>query len=185
MVPRSGKIIQMRDKINYSSKNMKDYYNSISQGYDELHEIEQLNKLRQITDNLKDKKYKKILDIGCGSGISSRHFTNKTKKIIGIDPSDCLIRIAERKKSQKESYIIGEAENLPFDDNEFDLLISITAIQNFYNLEKAVKEMKRVCKGDFIITYLSGCSSEKKINNLLIKELGLNLVIEGKDKIYM
>ena len=47
-----------------------DYYNQISKGYDELHGLEQLNKLNVIKNNLNIKNNDLLLDAGCGTGRS-------------------------------------------------------------------------------------------------------------------
>ncbi len=67
---------------------MKDvYYNQISKSYKELYGEEQKKKMQIISKYLpKHPKPKSILDIGCGSGIST------PKNQIGIDPSEDLIK---------------------------------------------------------------------------------------------
>src|SRR3989338_8717268 len=97
-----------------------DYYNSISSGYDELHEEEQLKKCKIIAENF-DFKSKKILDVGCGTGIATDFFKCK----IGIDPAEKLVEIA-KKKYPKIKFIVGKAEKLPFKENEFYAVISVT-----------------------------------------------------------
>ena len=121
------------------------YYDGISKGYDELHEEEQLKKLRAIKDNFKASKNAKMLDLGCGSGLSSDFECIVT----GIDPSIGLLKINRHKRK-----ILGIAESLPFKGNVFDYIISVTAIHNFRNIKKSLKEIKRVGKNDFVFSVL-------------------------------
>ncbi len=136
------------------------YYDDIAQGYDKLHGDEQLNKLNEIKKHLNLKPNQTLLDVGCGSGISTSFFDCQAT---GVDPSRQLINIAKTKREGK--YLIGKAEALPFASNSFDCVLSVTAIQNFSDVEKGLKEIKRVGKGKFVLTVLK---RSPKIN--LIKE---------------
>src|SRR3989338_825386 len=102
-----------------------DYYSATAKGYDELHREEQLNKLRIIKENIDINKTDKLLDVGCGTGFSLNFFNCQCT---GIEPS-------EEMAQDNKKIIIGKAENLPFPDNSFDIVISVTAIHNFDNIE--------------------------------------------------
>ena len=130
------------------------YYDKISKSYNELHFEEQKKKLDLIKSKLKIPKSARILDVGCGSGISSE-FENF---IVGIDTSIELLKINKNKLKAK-----GKAEFLPFKNHSFDFVISLTAIQNFDDFKNALNEMKRVGKNDFIISALK---KSKKINGI-------------------
>jgi ubiquinone/menaquinone biosynthesis C-methylase UbiE len=139
---------------------ISEYYNSIASGYDTLYEEEQLTKLRAIanellTRNITPSRRTKLLDIGCGSGISSDFFAkNYGAQIIGIDPAEKLIQI---NKNNLCEFIIGHAESLPFPNQTFDMILSLSAIQNFTDRNVAYSEMKRVAKPDaiFILTFMA------------------------------
>lgn len=82
-------------------------YDLIAGGYNELYGEEQLNKLSIIKKNIKISKKTKILDVGCGTGISS----NFGCFIIGIDPSFRLLEYSVLKKSRKFDIIRQAIEN--------------------------------------------------------------------------
>lgn len=183
-------------KINkFNNKNLtKTYYNKIALGYDELYMEEQLKKLYLIKKNIEEdnslsdfKKPKNILDIGCGTGISTRFFVSnfKIKKIMGIDPSKELIKIA-KEKDPYGKYIICDAEKineLPF-KKEFDLIISITAIQNFYNIELSLKNMKSL-GNKFIFSFLKKSSKKELIERKIKKIFNIiKKIEEEKDLIF-
>ncbi len=159
---------------------MDNYYDETSEGYEELHKKEQLNKIKIILDNLKIDKTDRLLDIGCGMGFM---FDFTECDLTGIDPSKNLIE----KSRHKDKILLGKAEKLPFKDNEFDIIVSITAIHNFDNIEKALKEMKRVLrdKGKIAITVLKKSKKSNDIEKLLNKYFKINTVIdEGMDLVY-
>ncbi len=105
-----------------------DYYSHIAQGYDKLHREEQEKKLKIIKGNLKANKDDLLLDVGCGTGISSGFGC----KVIGVDPSKGMIKKAQKKIKA----ICAPAEKLPFEDKKFDIVIAVTAIQNFSDIKK-------------------------------------------------
>ncbi|MFT4310774.1 MAG: class I SAM-dependent methyltransferase [Candidatus Woesearchaeota archaeon] len=125
------------------------YYNAIAQGYDQLHKEEQLNKLRAISVYIKPKGT--LLDVGCGTGISTAFF--KVPHKTGIDPSDKLLTLAKQKYPHI-TFMQAAAEDIPCADHSFDVVISLTAIQNFSNIEQGLKEIKRVGKQQFILSYM-------------------------------
>src|SRR5210317_931260 len=96
--------------------------------YNNLRKEEQLNKTRIVFSELGDKK---TLDVGCGTGLSSSLFSY----VIGVDPQKELL------KENKYPHILGEAENLPFKDDEFENVVSVTAIHNFKDIEKGLNEI--------------------------------------------
>ena len=140
---------------------MDNYYDTIASGYDELHGDEQLKKLNLIKDHIEINKTDKLLDVGCGTGISTSVWDCQCT---GIDPSNGLLDLAVDKKRIR--YILTPAENIPFDENTFDIVISITAIQNFKDIKKGLKEIKRVGKNCFVLTFL-----KKSLKSLGIEEM--------------
>ncbi|MFN2341525.1 MAG: class I SAM-dependent methyltransferase [Halanaerobium sp.] len=91
----------------------------------------------------------KILDIGCGTGNFSIKLAKKGCQVTGIDISQPMLDKAA-KKSEKLNLDInfkkGDALNLEFEDNQFDSVFSMAAIEFIKDLETAFKEMKRVVK---------------------------------------
>lgn len=137
------------------------YYNEISQGYEELHKEEQLKKVKLISNYLKPKKTDILLDVGCGTGITTKSWDCIK---IGVDPAIKLL-----KKAKSAFYINAEAEHLPFKDNSFDVVISITAIQNFNSIKKGIEEIKRVGKKKFVLTALKKSDKINEITDIIQK----------------
>lgn len=101
------------------------------------------------------KQTSKILDIGCAKGYLLDEFgkiLNNTQ-IYGIDASSYAI--INSNKKIKKNLCIGNATKLPFENNFFDLVISINSLHNIlnlYELEAAFKEINRVSKKKIFIS---------------------------------
>ncbi|MBS3167903.1 class I SAM-dependent methyltransferase [Candidatus Woesearchaeota archaeon] len=153
-------------------------YKYIAKSYDELHKEEQLKKLDIIKSQIRVSKASRLLDIGCGTGISTNFFKCKS---IGIDPSKEMISI-----SKEKNLFYGESENLLFKDKEFDMVISITAIHNFRDPEKALDEMLRVAKKTIVITLLKKANKYKELKELIKYKLkNVKEIDEEKDTIFI
>ena len=159
---------------------MTNYYDEIATGYEELHKEEQLKKVEIIKQFLRIKKTDKLLDVGCGTGLTTEPWECIR---YGIDPSQKILQRARQK--DKIKYRLAAAEDIPYSDGFFDIVISVTAIQNFSDIEKGLKEIKRVGKKKFVLSFLK--KSEKKVFiERKIKEIFKieDIVEEDKDLIF-
>ncbi|MBW2986894.1 class I SAM-dependent methyltransferase [Candidatus Woesearchaeota archaeon] len=153
------------------------YYDGIAEGYNELHGEEQLNKLKIIANEIKVNKDTKLLDVGCGTGLSAKIFNCD---ITGIDPAEKLLEQAPFK------ILKAKAESLPFKDNEFDVVIAVTSIHNFDDIEKGLKEIKRVGKDKFALTVLKKAKNADQIIEKIKEIFTIKKQIEeDKDLIFI
>ena len=110
----------------------------------------------------------KVLDIGCGKGFLLYEISLLVPgvEICGIDISDYAIKNA--KGEIKSRLQVGNANNLPFPDNHFDLVYSITTLHNLHNydLDKALREMERVGKRNKYLCVESYRDEAEKANLL-------------------
>ena len=157
------------------------YYNEISEGYEELHKQEQLKKVKIIKKYLKVSKSDKLLDVGCGTGLTTSSWRCKR---YGIDPAENMLKKAKLKN--KIIYKKASAEKIPFKNHLFDVVVSITAIQNFDNIEKGLKEIKRVGKNKFVLSFLKKSKKRNEINKLIRRYFKVREIIEEeRDLIYI
>lgn len=138
-------------------------YKYIANSYNELYKEEQIKKLKIIRKNIKI--ITPLLDVGCGTGISTNYFDVNS---VGID--NCKEMIKEGKKHGYKNLIYGNAENLPFKDKSFNTIISVTSFHNFKNMKKALLEIKRVSRNNNIaITFLKKSKKLNEFRKLLKK----------------
>jgi SAM-dependent methyltransferase len=93
----------------------------------------------------------RLLDIGCGSGDHLNLFRKKGCDVTGLDPSSLMLDLARQRLSHRADLHQGRAEDLPFSDNEFDIVTLITSLEFTDDPDLAVAEAIRVCRGRVFI----------------------------------
>lgn len=91
-----------------------------------------------------------VLDIGCNEGLLLSSIGTRSKNAIGIDiRSGCF---EKRYKSHNIKFINANAEQLPFKDEAFDVVIMSDVLEHIINPKNAIKEIDRVLsKGGFFL----------------------------------
>ncbi|MFT4756418.1 MAG: demethylmenaquinone methyltransferase/2-methoxy-6-polyprenyl-1,4-benzoquinol methylase [Vicingaceae bacterium] len=138
-------------------------FDTISGNYDNLNrvisfgiDIKWRKKVLQIVAKSNPKT---ILDIATGTGdLAILMAQTNAEKIVGLDISSGMLEVGVKKIAGKElsntiEMILGDSENMPFEDNSFDAITVAFGIRNFETLEKGLTEIMRVLKtnGVFVI----------------------------------
>lgn len=100
-----------------------------------------------------DVRGRQVLEVGCGRGGGSAYIAKYLEPalITGMDLSKNAIRYCrERHVARNTSYQVGAAENLPFDDDRFDVVLNIESSHCYASVEKFFHEVARVLKTDGI-----------------------------------
>ena len=105
-----------------------------------------------------------ILDVGCGKGFMLYDLSRAIPgiKVSGVDISEYAIQ--NSMLDIKQNLKVGNAKSLDYDDNSFDVVISINTIHNLDQDEcgKALQEIERVSKGKSFITVDAFTNEEEK-----------------------
>jgi SAM-dependent methyltransferase len=107
---------------------------------------------------LKVKKGEKVLDVGCNGGeLLNKVVGTYEAEGYGLDISDKTIEIAKEHNPFQNQYIVGDAENLPYPDRSFDVVISTDVLEHVPSPQKVLSEIGRVLKprGRFFIYCIS------------------------------
>ncbi len=87
----------------------------------------------------------RVLDIGCGTGNAAAVAAGQGARVAGLDSSQRLIEVA-RQSIPKGDFVVGDAARLPYDDAEFDAVVSVFAVIFVAPAEQAVGELTRVLR---------------------------------------
>ena len=87
----------------------------------------------------------KVLDVACGTGDMIVELQKHGCNVTGVDLSEEMMAIA-RQKAPTATYMIADAEHLPFSGETFDAVTCAFGVRNFVHLEQGLKEMLRVLK---------------------------------------
>ncbi|MDR3592139.1 MAG: class I SAM-dependent methyltransferase [Negativicutes bacterium] len=115
------------------------------------------------------------LDIGCGTGIYTNELCQAGARVVGVDISPEMLAIAADKNRQHGdtvSFLAADAAALPFADESFDLVTSISAMEFYEKPRESLQEMYRVLRpgGHMLVATLNSLSPwslQRRIKSLL------------------
>ena len=86
-----------------------------------------------------------VVDLGCGTGLSTLSWKGETERIIGIEPSIDMLSIAKQKESKNITFLEGYSTSIPLEDESVDVVI---CSQSFHWMEPfaTLKEVNRILK---------------------------------------
>jgi SAM-dependent methyltransferase len=86
-----------------------------------------------------------LLDVGCGAGMAAQMARKRGATVSGFDATEPLIEVA-RERVPDGDFRVGEMEQLPFDDDSFDVVVGFNSFQFAANPANALREAARVGK---------------------------------------
>lgn len=96
-----------------------------------------------------------LLDIGCGTGNFLRLFQRKKCLLTGTDASREALEKAREKIGVTCDFVEASPANLPFSDDEFDVVTLINGLHGHDDPEKVIAEAVRVCRGRLFVGFLN------------------------------
>ena len=159
----ADKITPYKDSSLSKKEQVAQMFDTISGNYDNLNRVISFGidvKWRKKVLKMIGKSHPKtILDIATGTGdLAILMAQTKAEKIIGLDISAGMLevgvqKIANKNLSKTIEMVLGDSENMPFEDDYFDAITVAFGVRNFENLEKGLSEILRVLKpnGTFVI----------------------------------
>ena len=150
-------IVPFKDSADTKKKQVEEMFDKIAFRYDFLNHFLSagidVSWRKKAIKHLKELNPKIVLDVATGTGDVAilTYKILKTEKIIGIDISDGMLEIGQKKiiKLGLKNHIEllkGDSETISFGDNTFDAVTVAFGVRNFENLEKGLQEILRVLR---------------------------------------
>jgi 2-polyprenyl-3-methyl-5-hydroxy-6-metoxy-1,4-benzoquinol methylase len=97
-----------------------------------------------------------LLDVGCGEGVLVHRWATRLgaeRRVVGIDlEEDSIQRGWSQRQAPNLEYRVMRAENLPFADEEFDLVSAIEVLEHLPDPEHTVAEMTRCARRHLLVS---------------------------------
>lgn len=94
----------------------------------------------------------KVLEVGCGKGYLSSRIAKKLGRNGVIEATDLVQQTSDRLlKSENLKFSIENGESLSYPDASFDVVICTHTLEHVLDIQKAISELRRVCKKQLII----------------------------------
>jgi demethylmenaquinone methyltransferase/2-methoxy-6-polyprenyl-1,4-benzoquinol methylase len=111
-----------------------------------------------------------LLDVACGTGLvatAAAQILGSAAAITCLDPSKGMLEVARSKLAAR--FVLGRAEQLPFDDNAFNFLTMGYALRHVTTLEEAFNEYRRVLKPGGKLLILEATKPADRLGGFLFK----------------
>lgn len=130
---------------------VNDLFATIARRYDLINDLQSfgLHRLwkRRVVNLAAVKAGDRALDLCCGTGDLALALARKGAATTGLDFSEKMLAVAaERSQTQNPTFIQGDAQQVPFPENSFDIVTVGYGLRNLTSWERGVEEMVRVAK---------------------------------------
>jgi ubiquinone/menaquinone biosynthesis C-methylase UbiE len=125
----------------------------------------------------------KVLEIGCGVGIVSAHLSNNLNMDvtgIDVDPEQISIAKTYNKENDRLKFITADSTKLPFEADQFDMVLSLYVLHHIGKWKKALEEISRVLRqnGYYIFCDLAYSKFTTRMLGPIVKNYGIYTIDE-------
>lgn len=127
-----------------------------------------------------------ILDIGAGDGLFAKIFFNRAQKVYGVDMDQKEVELA-RKSGAYCQVKIGDALDMPFNNNYFQTVFTNSVLEHTYSLPLAIREIRRVLKkgGKVYVTIPSDRFTKELFFTKFFRKIGLSFLADIYEEFFI
>jgi arsenite methyltransferase len=143
----------MSDTKTTAEERVRDEFNQwAAEGKGEEMEAHHISITEQTLALMNLKPGDRALDLGCGAGWASRMIAkavangNQPGQVVGVDVADEMIRRARAGSTDHDNvmFVVGSAQQIPWEENFFDKVLSVESFYYYADQERALAELFRV-----------------------------------------
>jgi ubiquinone/menaquinone biosynthesis C-methylase UbiE len=153
-----------RQALKFTSQEISRKYDGFARWYDWVEGILNLLGLSSLRRRLLGRASGKVLEVAVGTGKNLPYYLQECR-ITAVDLSREMLNIARKraaKPSMNASFLLTDAEALPFSDQTFDTVVSSLSTCTFPNPVSALQEMARVCRPEGKVLLLEHGRSDRE-----------------------
>jgi len=150
-----------------------------------------MEQLHTLVEMLELKPGEVALDLGCGNGRITEYISHLTgAKMVGLDFAAEVIKNAQHRTVDKRdhlTYVTGDMNELSFDEESFDAIISIDTLYFVESIDATIRKLKSLLKptrGRLAIFYDQSCDSDESKNVLLPENTKVGVALSNNDLAY-
>ena len=150
--------------MEFASKELSAKYDRFARWYDHGEGVLDLLGLRTLRRSVLSEASGKVLEVAVGTGKNLPYY-QRDCRIIALDLSSEMLKVARNraaKLSLPVSFLVADAEALPFRSNSFDTVVSSLSTCTFPSPIAALEQMARVCRADGKILLLEHGRSDRE-----------------------
>ena len=150
--------------VHFTSREISEKYDRFARWFDLVEGIPNLLGVRKLRRRLLRHASGNVLEVAVGTGMNLTYYPPDCR-IIAVDVSREMLNVARQraaKLSMDMSFLLADAEALPFPDKRFDTVVSSLTACTFPNPVGALQEMARVCRTDGKVLLLEHGRSDRE-----------------------
>jgi ubiquinone/menaquinone biosynthesis C-methylase UbiE len=150
--------------VKFTSQEISRKYDGFARWYDWVEGVPDLLGVRRLRRRLLARASGRVLEVAVGTGKNLTYYPRDCR-IIALDLSSEMLKVARTRAAKLPthvSFLVADAEALPFLDESFDTVVSSLSSCTFPNPKVAFKEMARVCRPEGRVLLLEHGRSDRE-----------------------